>query len=158
MTKIHSDAVSSSLTPLLSQIDEDESREYEYYGKGYNPPDSPGPSYAVDVEEEVGKPVVARDKMAGIDKSDVKVGKQYAALYAAYGDFAHRACGKEVDGVENRGKKVQAHTGTVGPISGRGGVSQKDVVHSANDEDGDESTKLPLHQWNGYRFATYEPY
>lgn len=53
---------------------------------------------------------------------------------------------------------MQTHTGLVGPIGSRGGVTQKDVIHSSDDEDGDESAKLPLHQWYGYGLATDEPY
>ena len=53
---------------------------------------------------------------------------------------------------------MQAHTGFVGPIGSRGGVTQKDVIHRPDDEDGDESAKLPLHQWYGYGLATDESY
>ena len=53
---------------------------------------------------------------------------------------------------------MQAHTGFVGPIGSRGGVAQKDVIHSPDDEDGDESAKLPLHQWYGYGLAADESY
>ena len=73
MTKIIL-AQSLFLTPLLPQVDEDESREYEYRGKGYNPPDGTRPPYAVDVEKEIGEPVVARDEMSGVNESNVKVG------------------------------------------------------------------------------------
>ena len=60
--------------------------------------------------------------------------------------LAHGAGAKEIEGIEYGGDEVQAHTGFVGPIACRGGVSQKKVVNGANDEDGDEPCKLPLQQ------------
>ena len=53
---------------------------------------------------------------------------------------------------------MQAHTGLVGPIGSRGGVAQEQIVHRPDDEDGDESAKLPLHQWYGYGLAADESY
>ena len=61
-------------TLLLPDVDKGKSREYEYRGKSYNPPDGTRPPYAVDVEKEVGEPVVARDEMSGVNESNVKVG------------------------------------------------------------------------------------
>lgn len=145
--------------PLFSsEIDEDEPGEYKNNRKGNNPTEGAMPADAVDVEEKVGEPVVAGDEMAHVDEGYVEIGEEDAALYAAYCDLTYRACGEEIEGIEAGGEEVQTYTGPIGPIGRRGGISQQEIVYGTNDENGDKSAKLPLHQWNGYRFATYEAY
>ena len=55
-------------TPLLTKIDEDETCEDEYYGECNNPTECSAPTDAVDVEEEVGEPLIACDEVACVDK------------------------------------------------------------------------------------------
>ena len=67
-------------------------------------------------------------------------------MYAACSDLAHRTCGEEVDGIEDGRDEMQAYAGLVGPIGCRGRVAQEQVVYCPDDEDRDESAKLPLHE------------
>ena len=56
---------------LLAQIDEDDARQHEHYGERYDPPQGATPPDAVDVEEEVGKPLVTCDEVTGVDEGDI---------------------------------------------------------------------------------------
>lgn len=150
--------LANSLALLASEIDENEACEYKYGGEGNDPSEGALPADAVDVEEEVGEPVVFGDEVAYVDKSDVEIGEENAVLYAACSDLTYGARSKEIEGVEDGREEVQTYAGPIGPIGSRGGVTQEQIVHCPDDEDGDESAKLPLHQWYGDGLAADEPY
>ena len=90
----------------LAEVDEGEAREHEDDGEGHDPAEGAEPPDAVDIEEEVGEPLVAGDEVAAIDEGDIEIGEEDARLDAAHGDLAHGACGKEVEGVEDGGDEV----------------------------------------------------
>lgn len=143
-------------TPSLSQIDEDKACKDKDDCKSNNPAESTGPPYAIEVKEKVGEPLVASNQVTGVDERYVQIRQKDTALDASYSDLTHRACGEEVDGVEDGGDEVQAYAGPVCPIGCRGGVTQEQVVHGTNDKDGDEAPELPLHQRQGDGLATDE--
>lgn len=74
------------------------------------------PADAVDVEEEVGEPVVFGDEVAYVDKSDVEIGEENAVLYAACCDLTYGARSKEIECVEDGREEVQTYAGPIGPI------------------------------------------
>lgn len=108
--------LANSLALLASEIDENEACEYKYGGEGNDPSECALPADAVDVEEEVGEPVVFGDEVAYVDEGDVEVGKENAALYAACSDLANGTRSKEIEGVEDGREEVQTYAGPVGPI------------------------------------------
>ena len=108
--------LANSLALLASEIDENEACEYKYGGEGNNPSEGALPADAVDVEEEVGEPVVFGDEVAYVDKSDVEIGEENAVLYAACSDLAYGARSKEIEGVEDGREEVQTYAGPIGPI------------------------------------------
>lgn len=108
--------LANSLALLASEIDENEACEYKYGGEGNDPSEGALPADAVDVEEEVGEPIVASDEVAHVDEGDVEVGKENAALYAACSDLANGTRSKEIEGVEDGREEVQTYAGPIGPI------------------------------------------
>ena len=73
-----------------------------------------------------------------------------------YRNLAHRAGAKEIDGIKDGSDKVQAYAGLVVPVVCSTGIAQKKIVYSTDDEDGDESAKLPLHQWQRDGLSAHE--
>ena len=108
--------LANSLALLAPEIDENEACEYKYGGEGNDPSECALPADAVDVEEEVGDPVVFGDEVAYVDKSDVEIGEEKAVLYAACSDLTYGARSKEIEGVEDGREEVQTYAGPIGPI------------------------------------------
>ena len=61
-------------TLLLPDVDKGKSCEDEYNGERDNPADGSRPTNAVDVEEEIGKPLICGDIMPYIDEGNIEVG------------------------------------------------------------------------------------
>ena len=77
-------------------------------------------------------------------------------MYPAYADLTHGACDNEVECVEDRRDEVQAYAGPVCPIGRCGRIAQQQIVYYADDDDGDKSAELPLHQAGGDGLAVDE--